>query len=392
MKMKWFFFASTLSCANTVSAQTNVTLYGVVDAGIRYETKAVNYDPYGLPAATGSKLGLTKGGGMTENYWGLLGTEDLGDGLKAVFQVESHFDPSSGSLSPQGSSEFFQISYVGLQSSTFGRLTLGRQYNVGLEGVTMAYGSNLWTPTAYSQAFKPEQTLLGGSKSDNMVHYAAQIKNVVFLAQYAFGEKVGSVKPGSQIGATIAYVPVNGPFKVSGSYLRTKDDYSNANFDILTVGGQVKLGNATIHAGYIENRRDNNFTSFTSGPFTPIDLAGLGIISPEQTVDANIPGGFGKRKMALTGISYRVGPTITLAANAWFTKQNGYTENFNGSANQYQIVGGYYLSKRSMLYAEIDYSQYRGGLQGAQLVGINGQSPTVNSSQTGMMVGMIHTF
>jgi predicted porin len=45
-----------------------------------------------------------------------------------------------------------------------------------------------------------------------------------------------------------------------------------------------------------------------------------------------------------------------------------------------------------MLYAEADRSIYRGGLVGAQLVGLDGQAPTDNTTQTGIMVGLRHYF
>ncbi len=76
----------------------------------------------------------------------------------------------------------------------------------------------------------------------------------------------------------------------------------------------------------------------------------------------------------------------------WFTRQRGYTTDYDGSASQYQLVAGYALSKRTMLYAEIDRSIYRGGLIGAQLVGLNAQSPTVARTQTGTTIGIRHTF
>lgn len=375
-------------------AQTSVTLYGVIDAGIRYETHGVNYGADGAPTAVGRKLAMTTGGGLTESYWGVKGQEDLGGGLQALFQLESHFSPGDGSITPQGSPNFFQISYVALQSSTLGELSFGRQYNVAFEGVSLAYGSNLWTgdQDPYTNQFKPEQTLIAGSRTSNMIQYGAQIGGMYFLAQYAPGGHAGGGGAGSQLGASVAYAPDKGLVKASASFLRTRDDVTNAKFDIYTGGGSVNIGNFSVNAGYFENSRDNDFTQFANGPFSAPDLAGLGIISPEQTIDPTIPGGFHKRKMILAGLTYRFTPAFTVAVNGWWTRQTGYTDDFNGNAHQYQVVAGYSLSKRSMLYAEADYSIYRGGLTGAQLVGINGQAPSVSTTQTGIMVGLRHYF
>ncbi|PCE25324.1 porin [Paraburkholderia acidicola] len=385
--------ALSLWCSATW-AQTSLTLYGVLDAGLRYQTHGVSYGADGAPVSTGKQFGMTTGGGLTESYWGLKGQEDLGGGAQASFVLESHFDPSSGGITPQGSVNFFQVSYVALMSPTLGQLSLGRQYNVAFEGTTLAYGSNLWAgdQDPYTNLFKPEQTMLAGARTSSMIQYGAQLGDVILLGQYAPGGQAGGGGSGSQIGASIAYAPPKGPVKVAASFLRTRDDVTNAKFDIYTGGGSLNIGNFSVNAGYFENARDNAFTNFGNGPFSSVDLAGLGIISPAQVVDPNIPGGFDKRKMILAGLTYRFTPAVTVAVNGWWTKQTGYTPEFNGWAHQYQIVAGYSLSKRSMLYAEADYSMYRGGLIGAQLVGVNGQSPSTSSTQLGVMAGLRHYF
>ncbi|SFP16652.1 Outer membrane protein (porin) [Variovorax sp. PDC80] len=384
--------AALLVLAGTAAqAQSTVTLYGTVDASLRYESHGAEYTAEGVPYRSRSRLRMSRGGGLSESFWGLKGSEDLGGGLQALFQVESHFDIRNGERVPEGDPQHFQIASVGLQSDRWGQLTFGRQYNVAMEAASLAYGSNLWGD--YFNAFKPEHTLLAASKTNNMVHYGAQLGDVVLLAQYAIGEGEGSARRGSQIGAGLAYIPEKGPVKLAAAFMRSTDDASHARFDIATAGAQFLIGeNLTLQAGYIGNRRDNAFTSFANGPFTPVDLAGLGIISPVQVLDANFPGGFAKRRMALGGLTWKATPWLTLAFNAWFTRQRGHTSDFDGSASQYQVVAGYLLSKRTMLYAEVDRSIYRGGLVGAQLVGLNAQSPTVDRTQTGVTFGVRHSF
>jgi hypothetical protein len=100
--------------AGTAAAQSSVTLYGVADANVER-----------IKGAT--SLTRISSGGVQGSRWGLRGTEDLGGGLKAVFQLESGFNIDTGT-SGQGGALFGRQAYVGLAGS-FGAVRLGRQYS-----------------------------------------------------------------------------------------------------------------------------------------------------------------------------------------------------------------------------------------------------------------------
>ena len=88
----------------------------------------------------------------------------------------------------------------------------------------MVYGSNLWAggdQDQYVNLFKPEHIFMAGSKTNKMIHYGAQLGDVVFLAQYAPGGQPGSFSRGSQVGLSLSYVPEQGPVKLGASCLRT---------------------------------------------------------------------------------------------------------------------------------------------------------------------------
>ena len=72
-------------------AQSSVTLYGLIDAGITYSNKV---------ATTGGHDKLVKyGDGVASgSRWGIRGTEDLGGGLKALFVLENGFSSGDGSI------------------------------------------------------------------------------------------------------------------------------------------------------------------------------------------------------------------------------------------------------------------------------------------------------
>lgn len=97
-------------------AQSSVTLYGIINEGINYVSNQ----------GGGSVVGMVKGQ-TNGSRWGLRGAEDLGGGMKAIFDLENGFDASAGTLS-QGGRLFGRSAWMGLQTP-YGRLTMGRQYD-----------------------------------------------------------------------------------------------------------------------------------------------------------------------------------------------------------------------------------------------------------------------
>ena len=90
--------AALATATSAAHAQTSVTLYGTIDTGITYVHNASGNNSLW-------SLGNTSAGNLSGTRWGLKGSEDLGAGLKAIFQLESGFDSSTGKLG-QGSRLF----------------------------------------------------------------------------------------------------------------------------------------------------------------------------------------------------------------------------------------------------------------------------------------------
>ena len=103
-------------------AQSTVTLYGVVDNGIGYQSSATTL---GSTSGGHSAVKILTGVWLGSRF-GLTGAEDLGGGTKAVFQLENGFDVNTGK-NGQGGREFGRQAFVGLASDRFGTLTLGHQ-------------------------------------------------------------------------------------------------------------------------------------------------------------------------------------------------------------------------------------------------------------------------
>ncbi|MCM3011901.1 porin, partial [Bacillus subtilis] len=140
--------------------------------------------------------------------------EDLGSGLSALFQLENGFNIGTGALG-QGQRDFGRKAVVGLASSTYGTVTLGRQYDPIIDlvqGLTEDnyFGGVFATPgdvDNYDNSFRV----------DNAVKYTSAVySGLQFSAMYSFGGIAGSTGAAQSYSAAVSYN--NGPFSVAGGY------------------------------------------------------------------------------------------------------------------------------------------------------------------------------
>jgi predicted porin len=207
-----------------------ITLYGVIDLGVQYDTHSAPFTPY-RPAASGnivrqnsngSVVGVTPSN-MGQSRVGLQGTEPLNDDWSGVFQLETFFNPQSGELADSlksiavnngrsltaqtvnvdGSSagQPFQTAWIGLKSERFGILTYGRQVTLLMEGV-IKYDPN-YNATAFGLLGASNTYSGGGAQEDNrldsMVKYTVGFNDRVHLgAFYKFNDASGSANTAYQ--------------------------------------------------------------------------------------------------------------------------------------------------------------------------------------------------
>jgi GBP family porin len=108
--------------AGVASAQSSVTLYGILDGGLRYQSVSLanGGDVNNLGAAYGQQSG---------NRFGMKGVESLGNGNNAIFMLESGFDLGNGT-SQQGGRLFGRQSWMGVQNDAWGEVRLGRMLSL----------------------------------------------------------------------------------------------------------------------------------------------------------------------------------------------------------------------------------------------------------------------
>ena len=365
--------------AGSAMAQSNVTLYGVFDTAYRRTTN-VN--------ANGDTLNTINGGLIQGSRWGVRGAEDLGDGLKAIFDLQSGFNPVTGASAQQGQL-FSRQAWVGLEGG-FGKLTLGRQFGVAFDqfGAFDPYGIGNASQIAAMQYD------LFGARFDNTVKYAKKIGIVNFTVAHSMGERAANASAGDTTG--IGLDLATGAFTFNSAYQQSSD-IADRKSKAAVVGGTYTVGAAKIYAGYARNTRDRGFAACANNNATT-----LGAVVPAACVSASNPNG---TNGSLSNTNLAPGSSIGDAKTDLFLVGAQYN-----LTEKWQVVGAYmdsktridgapdahhkaayavldyYFSKRTDVYVSLD-RHIASNYVGAYDSSANGNRPT-----TGFMAGMRHRF
>ena len=262
-------------------AQTNVTVYGVVDVGYMY-SKSDNLKFSGLAS-----------GGMSGSRIGFRGTEALGNGLNAVFQAEFGFnaDNFDKNATTAGGGAFTNLrnSWVGLQHASYGTATLGRQNSVAYDWVAKGFASDV-TVTYPSNTIQGSFAQLNTSdRVNNSVKYQSPNWNgFEARAIYGFGEVVGTnALPGDTTDAArygIGAAYKNGPIDVALIYQGiAKNDQPavpvDGKVDGWSLGGSYDFKVVKVFASYqAESNKlaagDSDKDLWSLGARVPVGKAG----------------------------------------------------------------------------------------------------------------------
>ena len=340
--------AISIFTAGNAAAQSSVTVYGIVDAGIEVISNA---------ATTGSNLSRLSSGNLSGSRIGFRGTEDLGGGLSAVFVLENGFSVDTGSTL-QGGRLFGRQSYVGLQGS-WGSLLLGRQNSLMLEWMSKynTMDNATWSSKVHDAAFS--------DRIDNAIKYTGKLGAFEVSTYYSTGfdstkggEVAGHMKSGREYGVGTQYS--NGDFKAALVY-DLKNGQTAALEDNtdkhLTFGARYRIGAAEILGGYLVRKQ------YTEKPASNI-----------------------RTDVSWIGLSYQVSAPLQLSASYYHTD----VKNSNKDPSSVITMVKYSLSKRTDLYLINSYVLNKNGSN----LGVNGFGSDViaGQNQFGTMAGIRHTF
>ncbi|CAN0623760.1 general bacterial porin, GBP family [Burkholderia multivorans] len=372
--------------ASAANAQSSVTLYGLIDAGITYTNNVAN--PTG--SNHGSGRVAFKSGNISGSRFGLRGSEDLGGGLKAVFLLENGFDVGNGTLG-QNSRLFGRQAYVGLSANDYGTVTMGRQYDsmvdfvAPLSGTAGSFGDAGFAHV-YDNDNLQHSIRLNNSVKFTSVDYAG----FKFGGVYAFSNSTDfAVNRAYSVGASYN----NGPLRLAAAYLQingsngTNTSGSVDSVEIGKVSGTI--GNLTADV----QRTVGGGVGYTFGP------AAVNFVYThsqfQNTTAFGLKNGSTNFNNYELNVKYALTPALMLGLMDTYTDAhlNGAGGNL-GTAdpkwNQVNAIARYSLSKRTELYAEAMYQHAVGSSNHAVMYNAGGASATGN--QVMGAVGMLTRF
>ncbi|WP_323145011.1 porin [Massilia phyllosphaerae] len=307
--------------AHPAWAQTNVAIYGVVDAGLSFEA--------------GNKDGaITKvtGGAASGSRLGFRGTEDLGGGTTAMFLLESGIQADTG-VSGQGGVLFGRQAFVGLGNKDLGSVTFGRQY-------APHYLVAVFADPFVSGTAADEKNLINavsnGGRMDNSVKYASPVWNGVSgeLA-YAAGEIAGDQTANRSLGFSLGYD--RGPLAVRLALHDHSNDtatlrLASARNALLAATYDFKVAKLYLAYGVNKGPLSSTLRNANNPYGYAVTLTSAGIT--RDSTDA------------LVGLSVPIGAHTLLAS--WIHKDD--KEARHQDADQVGLGYRYNLSRRTDLY------------------------------------------
>jgi predicted porin len=396
--MKTKFLAATVFAlaAQGAFAQSSVTLYGVLDDGLTY-----------LSNVNGKKVVQMESGNLWGAIWGMKGTEDLGGGMKALFQIEGGFDVNSG-RSGQGGLPFGHNTYVGLGSDRYGTVTLGRQFDS--MSIVLGNYSSCYLYGGSGFHFNDNDNVCQSVRFNNAINYVSPtIGGVTGYATLALGNQ-SQFSQNRSFAVAVNYT--NGGFSAGAGYLNVNDAGSPGGpFDSKGVGTAIS------------DPENDNYVGFMAGNYILLQdaqkwtVAGAGasytigkaVLTAEYThskyQNSSYLTDIGGAGFPLTNVdfnNYEVGAlynfTPAFSFNAGYTLSTMRLSAVSRETKFHivQLLADYHFSKRTDVYYLVNYQvaagdgTYFNGVSFSQAASVQGVSS--NNHQLSTSLGIRHLF
>ncbi|WP_248321667.1 MULTISPECIES: porin [unclassified Caballeronia] len=389
MKKALLAAAALLTFSAVAQAQSSVTLYGRLDAGLEY----MNGVPTGVGAngaATGSSHRFrAESGDWGTSLWGMKGVEDLGGGYRAVFQLEGSFNTMTGQ-GPGGGGLFNRWATVGVANNNFGTLLLGRELFIA---------NGVWDFDPFGQSNWSSASLVRGrnwpQSSNNISYQSPKFAGFDFYGQYALSNATnwngnGTTPQGREGGAYITYTtPL---FQIRGMYDEIRNPANGTlggAYNALN-GGTTGANNANGNGVYAYSREYTAMFNLFLGQFK---VQGAYQAIRSSGMVGQLPGQPTTLDHEWGGVTWQATPAAALIGAVYHVNGN----NGAGNATIYTVGGSYNLSKRTLFdlqVATVQNSKTANYGLNANNFGTAAatDNPFAGHSQTGVYAGIQHSF
>jgi predicted porin len=369
---------SLMAAAGAAQAQSSVTLYGRIDNGFQFES--------GLP---GGHQWSAESGDWGCSWFGLQGSEDLGGGTSAVFQLEGQLNTMTGA---SAGNLFGRHATVGFNNTNLGLFKIG---NLGAGELSQdSWGTDPQVMQRY--AISTLVRARNWASATNGAEYdTPSWGGLSFKGQYALTNNTNwnvALPPATQ-GRTDAIEGIyqfgGGDFRVIYDEVRGADGSFNNVYSAsrsILAGGTYNFGPVRLYAGYQHLSAPDATNESVLGAAAGTQPAG---INAPSTVDHE-----------WFGALWQVNAAAALTAAVYHANAN----NGNGNATLYTLAATYNLSKRTFLYTEAGYihnsstsninlgnGPYGNNTNDATGAILNG-NPNYGHSQEGVFAGIMTAF
>jgi predicted porin len=341
-----------LGASAVAQAQSSVQVYGLLDAGVDYSSNA---------GAGGKSATRVSSGGMNTSRWGLRGSEDIGAGLKAVWNLEG------GVLMDSGGADgalFRRQATVGLDGG-FGRVLLGRSFTSVYD--TVIQFDPMGFAPFYSWATSGPAT--GPSKYgmttgfDNMLKYAGTSGGFKYGASYGFGEQGNGARDSAKLATALSY---------GSGGLGLMATWERVNGNTLPASGR-RDQTSVIHLGASVER--GAFKLYLSGRDFRTEQGNPSLRDIEG-------------KTVWAGLAWKGLPNTTLTGAVYKIDVRNVAGGTDADPVLYVARYRYALSKRTDVYLAAAYAKAKN----ARLTGLSRDDAGVGTTQRGAISGVQHRF
>ena len=380
-----------LTLAGTAQAQSSVTLYGLIDAGITYSNSQIN------TTGSGHSNWELKSGPVQYSRWGLRGAEDLGAGLKAIFNLESGFNLNNGQYT-SSNRIFNRQAYVGLSSRDYGVLTFGRQTDDMVDFVApLSLTGTEYGGTHFAHPFDIDN-LNDSFQINNAVKYQSpDFAGFKLGALYGFSNQSGGFSNNRAYSLGISYLW--GPLNFGAGFLQLNSDAAtpgqlNANGAVTDTTGSSLIGALTTTAvplGALSSRQQ----TWGAGVNYAFGPAVAGFVYTQTNLTQLFQTGLSTHVQNFEGnLRYALTPAVELSAAYTYSRAGGLAGAGNPHWNQVSAMAGYSFSRRTDVYVQGVWQGVSASSNSPLGVAwINGlTAPSSTSNQVEATVGLRHRF